>query len=142
MPAAELSPDELRRIYEDSATIAVVGASAHEGKHSNEVPQYLQDVGYTIIPVNPRGGEMFGQHVYASLGDIQDPIDIVDVFRPPEEAEDVARAAIASGAKVLWFQPGTHSDEAAEVAADAGMIVVVDRCIRGTHRELEIGVRE
>ena len=105
-----LSSQELVQIYEHTKTIAVVGASADEAKVANAIPSYLQSKGYQIIPVNTRGGEIFGQRVYPSLADIKAPVDVVEVFRPPAEAETIARQAIEIGATVLWFQPGTHTD--------------------------------
>jgi uncharacterized protein len=89
--------------------------------------------------VNPKGGEIFGEHVYPSLEEIDAPVDVVDVFRPPAEAETIARQAIAIGADVLWFQPGTHTTEAIQLAADAGLSVVSGRCMGATHGELGFG---
>jgi predicted CoA-binding protein len=131
-----LSSQELVQIYEHTKTIAVVGASADEAKVANAIPSYLQSKGYQIIPVNPRGGEIFGQRVYPSLADIKVPVDVVEVFRPPAEAETIARQAIEIGATVLWFQPGTHTDQAARLAAAAGLTVVTDRCMGATHAQL------
>ncbi len=130
---------ELVRVYEHTKTIAVVGASANESKAANAIPGYLQSQGYRIIPVNPRGGEIFGERVYPSLRDVDVPIDVVDVFRPPAEAGAVARDAIATGASVVWFQPGTHTDEAARIAASAGLTVVTGRCMGALHAQLGLG---
>lgn len=129
----------LLRIYEETKTIAVVGASTAEGKPGHDIPQYLQSQGYRIIPVNPRGGEVLGERSYASLRDIDVPVDVVDVFRPAAEAEDVAREAIAIGAKTLWFQPGTHTEEAVALAREAGLTVVAKRCMGVTHGWLGLG---
>ena len=131
--------DDLRRIYREAKTIAVVGASAKPGRAAHEIPSYMRSQGYRVIPVSPRGGELFGEPVRASLGDIDGPIDIVDVFRPPEEAVTVAREAIDAGAKVLWFQPGTETDEAIRIAADAGLEVISGRCIGRSHGALGLG---
>lgn len=131
--------DELLRIYEETKTIAVVGASGTDGKPSHDIPAYLQSQGYRIIPVNPRGGELFGEQVYASLTEIDGPIDVVDVFRPPDEAVTVARDAIEIGAKVLWFQLETHTDEAVRLASQAGLEVVTDRCMGAAHGQLGLG---
>lgn len=131
-----LSSHELVQIFERTKTIAVVGASADEAKVANAIPSYLQSQGYRIIPVNPRGGEIFGERVYPRLREVELPVDVVDVFRPPAESESVAHEAIAIGAKVLWFQPGTHTDQAARVAAAAGLTVVTGRCIGVTHAQL------
>lgn len=134
-----LSHQSLLRIYEQTKTIAVVGASADERKAAHVIPRYLQSQGYRIIPVNPRGGEILGEHVYPSLEEIDAPVDVVDVFRPPAEAETVARQAIAIGAGVLWFQPGTHTTEAIQLAADVGLRVVAGHCMGATHGELGLG---
>ena len=104
------SDEELLRILREARTIAVVGASMHDHKPSHFVPRYLQEQGYRILPVNPRGGEILGEKVYRSLEDVDVPFDAVEVFRPPAEAETVARSAVACGARVLWFQLGTHTD--------------------------------
>lgn len=128
--------DELRKIYAESKTIAVVGISADESKPSNNVPAYLQSQGYRIIPVNPRGGEILGEAVYESLDKVDTAVDVVDVFRPAEETPDIARQAAKIGAKVLWLQEGIASDEAEKIGEEAGMTVIMDRCMRATHREL------
>ena len=134
-----LSTQELVGIYERTKTIAVVGASADGAKTANVIPSYLQSQGYQIIPVNPRGGEILGARVYKTLGDVDLPVDVVDVFRPPAEALAVAREAIAKGVGVLWFQPGTDTDEAARLAADAGLTVVTGRCMGALHGQLGLG---
>jgi predicted CoA-binding protein len=130
------SDEELRRIFREVRTIAVVGASMHEHKPSHYVPRYLQEQGYRIVPVNPRGGEIFGEVVYRRLEDVDVPFDAVEVFRPPAEAAAVARSAVACGARVLWFQLGTHTEEAVRFAREAGVTVVADRCMMPEHRRL------
>jgi uncharacterized protein len=131
--------DELIRIYEETKTIAVVGASQNPEKDAHRIPAYLQSQGYRILPVNPKGGEIIGERVYSSLGEIEEPVDVVDVFRPPEEAEAVARQAIALGPKVLWFQLDTETDEAVRMAREAGLKVVHGRCMGATHGKLGLG---
>jgi predicted CoA-binding protein len=131
--------DLLLRIYEQTKTIAVVGASANEKKAAHVIPSYLHSQGYRIIPVNPKGGEILGERVYPSLEEIDAPVDVVDVFRPPAEAEAIAREAVGIGAEVLWFQPGTHTKEAVQLAAEAGLTVVAGRCMGATHGELGLG---
>ena len=138
-PAKGLSHEDMLRIYEQPKTIAVVGASTAVGKPAHDKPRYLQSQGYRIVPVNPRGGEILGQHAFASLRDVDIPIDVVDVFRPPAEAEAIARDAVAVGAKVVWFQPGTDTDEAAAMATQGGLIVVRRRCMAVTHGLLGLG---
>jgi predicted CoA-binding protein len=130
------SDEELRRIFREVRTIAVVGASMHEHKPSHFVPRYLQEQGYRIVPVNPRGGEILGERVYRRLEDVDVPFDAVEVFRPPAEAAAVTASAVACGARVLWFQLGTHTDEAVRFAREAGLTVVADRCMMPEHRRL------
>lgn len=131
--------DELRKIYEETKTIAVVGASGNEHKASHTIPRYLGRQGFHIIPVNPKGGELFGERVYERLEDIPEPVDVVDVFRPSEETPDVARSAVGIGAKVLWLQEGISSEEAERIASGAGLKVVMDRCMGETHYQLKLG---
>jgi predicted CoA-binding protein len=133
------SRQELLRTYEQTKTIAVVGASANEHKPAHVIPKYLQSQGYRIIPVNPKGGEILGERVYPSLEEIDEPVDVVEVFRPAAEAETIAREAVAIGADVLWFQLGTHTAEAIQLAADGGLTVVAGRCMGATHGELGLG---
>lgn len=130
-----LSPDEILRLYGDIETIATVGASATEGKPANTVPAYLQRHGYRIIPVNPTVDTVLGEPAYDSLDEIDQPIDVVQVFRPAAEAPGIARMAADIGAKVLWLQLGIVSDEAAEIAEEAGMTVVMDACMMAVHKK-------
>jgi len=131
--------EKLLGIYANTKTIAVVGASADATKAGHRIPAYLQSQGYQIVPVNPRGGELFGERVYTSLAEIETPVDVVDVFRPAEEAPEIARQAVEIGAKVLWLQVGIISDEASEIAEAAGLTVIMDRCMGATHAELGLG---
>lgn len=135
----ELTRDEIIKVYEDTKTIAVVGASGDETKPSHRIPKYLQSQGYRIIPVSPKGGEIFGEKAYTSLSEIPDAVDVVDVFRPSEETPQIARDAVAIGAKVLWMQSGIANDEAEEIAEAGGLKVVMDRCMGATHRQLGLG---
>jgi predicted CoA-binding protein len=131
--------DELRRIYEETKTIAAVGVSSDPSKPGHEIPRYLKGQGYRIVPVTPKGGELLGERVYTSLEEIDVPIDAVDVFRPPAEAMGIAEGAVKLGANVLWFQEGTDSEEAVEAARDAGLTVVTARCMGRTHGQLGLG---
>jgi predicted CoA-binding protein len=131
--------ERLLGIYATTKTIAVVGASADPTKAAHVIPRYLQSQGYRILPVNPRGGELFGERVFRSLAEIDVPVDVVDVFRPAEEAPEIARQAIANGAKVLWLQVGIESDEAQRLAEAAGLTVVMNRCMGATHAQLGLG---
>lgn len=128
----------LGELLEASTTIAVVGASSNEKKAANRIPRWLLKAGFTVIPVNPNADEILGQKVYRSLADIPVPVDIVDVFRPSEEAAGVAEQAAAIGAKTLWLQLGITSDEAREIATAAGMNFVEDNCLGVTVNELGI----
>jgi predicted CoA-binding protein len=136
---ANPSDDELRRIYAETETIAVVGASNDEAKDAHKIPRYLQQHGFRIIPVNPRGGEILGERAYASLTDVDVPVDVVDVFRPSEETPGIAEDAVAIGAKVLWLQLGIESEDAARIAREGGLTAVMDLCIGVTHRRLGLG---
>lgn len=135
--------DDLRqtllRIYAETRTIAVVGVSADPSKAAHEIPRYLQEQGYRILPVNPRGGEILGERVFQTLAEIDVPVDVVDVFRPAAEAPEIARQAIAIGAKVLWLQLGIESEEARQLAEAAGLTVIMNRCMGATHAHLGLG---
>ena len=133
--------DELRAIYASVETIAVVGASGDPEKPSHTVPEYLQSMGYRIVPVSPRGGEVFGERVYTSLAKVDVPVDVVQVFRPPREVPQIARDAAAIGAEFLWMQPGIVSDEGAAIGHDLGLTVIMDMCMRATHLLLGLGPR-
>jgi predicted CoA-binding protein len=124
-------PDEyLRDILESAHTIAVVGASPRRERPSHRVMAYLQRRGYRAIPVNPNamGDAINGERVYASLTEVPEPIDMVDVFRRTEAAGGVVDQAIAIGAKVVWMQLGVRDDAAATRAEAAGLKVVMNRC--------------
>jgi predicted CoA-binding protein len=131
--------EELLRIYAQTKTIAVIGASATPGRPAHDVPEYLHAHGYRMLPITPRAGTLFGETTRASLAELTERPDIVEVFRPRDEAESVARAAIASGVTILWFQPDTETPEAIRLAEDAGLRVIWGRCMRTTHQELGIG---
>ena len=124
------SDDYLRDILTSVRTIAVVGASPRRARPSHGVMAYLQRRGYRTIPVNPfaAGGTINGETVYASLAEVPEPIDMVDVFRRPEAAGAVVDAAIGVGAKIVWMQLGVRDDAAAARAETAGLKVVMNRC--------------
>jgi len=126
----------LRRILAQSRTIAVVGLSANWYRPSFFAAKYMQDHGYRIIPVNPTYDEVLGERCYPTLAAIPGPVDMVDCFRKSEEIPALAREAVAKGAKVLWMQLGIRNDEAARVANDAGLDVVVDRCMKIEHARI------
>jgi predicted CoA-binding protein len=117
-----------KEILESSTVIAVVGASRDPNKAGGSVPAGLQQRGFRIIPINPFADRLFGERVYRSLADVPEKIDLVDVFRPAGEAPDIARQAIAVGAKALWLQLDIRSDEARRIAEEAGLDFVEDEC--------------
>jgi predicted CoA-binding protein len=120
---------EPREILERSRTVAVVGASSDESKPANTVPAKLQRAGFNVIPVNPGGKEILGRSAVKSLSEIDEPVDVVEVFRPAEEAPEIAREAVAIGAKALWLQVDIRSDEARRIAEEGGLDYVEDRCM-------------
>ena len=126
---------ERLRILNENRTIAMVGLSADPMRPSHFAAIYMQSWGYDIIPVNPRyaGETILGLPVYASLADIPRPVEIVDVFRRPEEVPALAEEAIRIGAKVLWMQLGIESEGAARLARAAGLEVVQNRCVKIEH---------
>ncbi len=128
----------LRRILHESRVIAMVGLSADWYRPSYFAAKYLQEHGYKVIPVNPRyaGKQVLGETCYASLREIPDRVDVVDVFRRTEDVAPVADEAIALGAKVLWQQIGVKNEAAAAKARAAGMDAVMDRCMKIEHGRL------
>jgi predicted CoA-binding protein len=134
-----VSDDAIRRILDGTRTIAVVGLSSKPDRPSHDVAAYLQRAGYRIVPVNPRETEVLGEPAYATLRDIPAdlPIDVVDVFRRAEETPEVARDAVAIGARTLWLQLGIANDEARAIAEAGGLTVIMDRCLKVDHRRLQ-----
>jgi predicted CoA-binding protein len=126
-------------ILEATKTIAVVGLSSRRFRPSYGVSEYLQSVGYRIIPVNPNETEILGEKAYPTLDDVPEPVDIVNIFRRPEFVPDIVKAAIRRKAKVIWMQEGIEHPEAEELARQAGLAVVSDRCILKEHRKLRMG---
>jgi uncharacterized protein len=118
-----------QEILADAAMIAVVGASRDPGKPAHTVPAQMQRHGWRIIPVNPYADEILGEKVYRSLAEIPHPVDLVDVFRPSQEAADVVRQAVAIGAPAVWMQLGITSAEGRRIAEEAGIDYVEDRCL-------------
>ena len=109
--------------------ITVVGASADPAKAANSVPAHMQAYGWRIIPVNPTATQILGEPAFARLADVDEPLRLVDVFRPSAATPDVARQAVAAGAKALWLQLGIASAEAREIATAAGLIYIENRCL-------------
>lgn len=116
--------------------IAVVGLSKNEGKPSHYVPRYMQKKGYRIIPVNPTTREILGEHCYGSLDEVQEKIDVVNIFRPSSEVLPIVEKAISKGVKAVWMQEGIVNEKAAELAEKNGVLVVMDRCMMKEHRTL------
>ena len=138
------SDPELRSILGDARTIAVVGLSSNPERPSYEIAEYLQSKGYRIVPVNPRETEVLGERSYPTLADIPEEIDIdvVDVFRRAEHTPEIAQAAVARGAKVLWLQEGIANDDARRIGEAGGLSVVMGVCMRQESRRLEGSERE
>ncbi len=127
-------------ILRNFRVIAVVGCSRNEGKPSHDVPMYLQQHGYRIIPVNPNADTILGERAYATLAAIKERVDVVEVFRPAGEALGIAKEALAIGAKALWLQEGIISEEAQRFANEHGMLFIMDRCMMKMHYRLIEGV--
>ncbi len=127
-------------ILRNFRVIAVVGCSRNEGKPSHDVPMYLQQHSYRIIPVNPNADTILGERAYATLAAIKERVDVVEVFRPASEALGIAKEALAIGAKALWLQEGIISEEAQRFANEHGMLFIMDRCMMKMHYRLIEGV--
>ena len=134
------SDDELRQLYAQTKTIAVVGASKSEEKAAHQIPRFLQEQGYTILPVTPSTDEVLGAPTVPALSQLEEAVDVVNVFRPAEEAPEIAREAVALGAKALWLQEGIVSEEAAMIARNGGLTVVMDACIKKNY--IRLGMSE
>ncbi|KPV53721.1 CoA-binding protein [Kouleothrix aurantiaca] len=132
-----LSDNEIRDVLQGARTVAVVGMSDRPERDSFAVARFLQRNGYRVIPVNPNlKGRVLGERTFASLQDIAEPVDIVAIFRRPEHAPAVVESAIAIGAKVVWMPLGIVAPAAAMRAKQAGLQVVMDRCLAIEHRRL------
>ena len=129
--------DELRSILGSARTIAVVGLSSKPSRPSHEVAAYLQGKGYRTVPVNPNETEVLGELAFASLLDVDVPVDAVDVFRRVEHTPEIARQAVQIGAKVLWLQEGIVNEDAYRIATEGGLEVVMGACMMRTRERLE-----
>ncbi len=127
---------EMRRILETSKTVAVVGLSGKENRPAHDIPAYLQRHGYRVIPVNPYIDEALGETAYPDLKSVPEPVDVVQIFRPSEEVLPHAQAAIEIGAKAIWMQSGIINEQAARIAREAGLTVVMDACMMVNHKRL------
>ena len=118
-------------------TVAVVGLSPKPDRPSNHVAKYLKEQGYRIIPVNTYAGEILGETCYPDLSSIPEPVDVVNIFRRSEAVPPIVEEAIKIGAKAVWMQEGVINEEAAARAEEAGLLVVMDRCMLKEHRKLQ-----
>jgi uncharacterized protein len=135
-PAGPPTDQQIAELLHTARVIAVVGLSSKKWRASYGVSEFLQSVGYRIIPVNPREKEVLGEKVYARLEDIPETPDIVDIFRRSEAVPEIVDSAIRMGAKAVWMQEGVVNEEAAARARAAGLLVVMDLCILREHHRL------
>jgi hypothetical protein len=138
MPQGEIITDDarIRQLLSTATTVAVLGLSPKPGRDSYRVAEYLKAHGFRIIPVRPAQAEILGEKAFASLDEVAGPVDIVDVFRSPDQVLPHAREAIRLRPKAFWMQEGIANQEAAELLTAAGIDVVMDRCIKKDHERL------
>ena len=127
--------DEIRQIL-SLKKVAVIGMSKNSSKAAHYVPKYLSDNGYDIIPINPTTDKIMGKKCYGSVMDVQDEVEVIDVFRPSEQVMSVIEDAIAKKPKVIWLQEGIHNAQAEEMARKKGITVVFNRCMLAEHQRL------
>ena len=132
-PDTAQEADVITKILNEARTVAVVGLSSRPDRPSYGVSKYLKSAGFRIIPVNPEETEVLGERAYAKLEDVPEKIDVVDVFRRPEFVPEIVDSAIRVGAKAVWMQQGVVNEPAAERARQAGLAVVMDRCMLKEH---------
>lgn len=128
-------PQTIQEVLDTEGRIAVVGLSPKPHRDSHKVGQYLIDHGYEIIPIRPKADEVLGRKCYESVTEIEGPVEIVDVFLNPDHVGPIVDDAIEKGAKYIWFQLGVVNEDAAEKAREAGLNVVMDRCIKVEHQK-------
>ncbi|MEM2918684.1 MAG: CoA-binding protein [Candidatus Altiarchaeota archaeon] len=133
-----INDKKIRKILNESKTIAVVGCSRDPEKDAHKIPKYLKERGYKIIPINPFAKEILGEKSYKTLSDIKEPIDIVNIFRPSEECLQIVKEAIKlkPKPKVIWMQLGIKNEEAKKLAEKNKIKVIMDRCIMTEHKNL------
>ncbi|HEY9602553.1 MAG TPA: CoA-binding protein [Allocoleopsis sp.] len=139
MPNLKENDEAMRDVLTNARVIAVVGHSDKPERTSYRIAQFLREVGYTIYPVNPMVSEIDGQPSYASLKDVPEPVDIVNVFRRSEYLPEIVEEAIAIQAKTLWTQLGVFDETSAQKALNAGLNVVMDACIKVEYLRLKVG---
>jgi len=135
MEKDDYSDDEIKQIL-SLKNVAVVGMSKHPEKAAHFVPKYLSEQGFNIIPINPTSSEILNKKCYSSVTEVDEPIDIVDVFRPSDQVLPVVEEAIKMKPKVIWLQQGIHNQEAEELARNEGIKVVFNRCMLAEHQRL------
>jgi predicted CoA-binding protein len=133
MPESNPGDEEIKAILKDNQVIAVVGLSPKPDRDSHQVAKYLQEHGYRIVPVRPKAEEILGEKAYASLQDIPFPVEVVDIFRKVEAIPGIVEDAIAIGAKVVWMQLGLAENQSAQRAREAGLQVVMNKCMKIEH---------
>jgi len=129
------SDDEIKQIF-SLKNVAVVGMSKNPEKAAHYVPKYLSEQGYNIMPINPTTNEILNKKSYPSITEVDQPIDVVDVFRPSDQVLPVVKEAIKIKPKVIWLQEGIHNEEAEELARKEGIKVVFNRCMLAEHQRL------
>lgn len=133
-------PETIQRILTECSTIAVVGLSSKPNRPSHGVTRYMQSVGYRIIPVNPNEREVLGEKAYPNLSAVPDQVDVVDIFRRSDHVAPIVDEAIRIGARAIWMQEGVVDEEAAQKALQAGLMVVVNRCMLKEHIKWRLAV--
>ncbi len=131
-----MTDQEMKQLLSEVKTIAVVGLSANKEKDSYKVAEYLLEHGYTVVPVNPTIDQVLGIEASPSLADLEQPVDLVDVFRKPQDALNVAQEALAAGNRKVWYQLGTITPGDAQTARDLGLSIISERCIMREHKRL------
>jgi len=132
-PKSSAEDKEIKEILENNRVVAVVGLSPKPDRASHQVAQYLQEHGYRIVPVRPKADEILGEKAFASLRDIPFPVEVVDIFRKEDAIPGIVDDAIAIGAKVVWMQLGLAEKQSAQKAREAGLKVVMDKCMKIEH---------
>jgi len=133
----EYSDEQIRDIL-SLKKVVVIGMSKHSSKAAHYVPKYLSDNGYDITPVNPTAEEILGKKCYDSVSEIDGEIDIIDIFRPSDQVLPFIQEAIKKKPKVIWLQEGIHNSEAEELATQAGIKVIFNRCMLAEHQRLSL----
>ena len=136
MPKDKHTDEEIKNILLKYKNVAVVGMSREEGKDSHEIPKYLMNKGYNIIPVNPNADSIMNKKSYPSISDVPENVDIIDIFRPSSKVLPVVQAAISKNPKVIWMQEGISNDEAKKLAESKGITVIFNRCMMKEHVRL------